>query len=153
MHAKDYLTISMTEWKGRGQEVRREVQLRAWENPHFQDALVNCQDRLIQRLDDFLYPIIRKLGRINFHAESRANIVKLAIKLWSYIDAAQGKLHLITPSLGSDFDRRTNMLPDYGSTREHESGEVKWVMRRGFTLHENVLEGRSLTIKAHVVTG
>ncbi|KUJ18611.1 uncharacterized protein LY89DRAFT_717194 [Mollisia scopiformis] len=143
-------------WKGNGQSVLREIKLRAWHKNQFREEViekVGWQGELIRRFEGFLAPMTKNSWRIDPRSESRANIIKHTIELWSYLDAAHGTLEIIHPSIGAAFDGRTCESTD----EEHQSrsvGEkmIKWVLRRGFRFEELGSGGRPMAAKAIVIS-
>ncbi|PMD33386.1 hypothetical protein L207DRAFT_639509 [Hyaloscypha variabilis F] len=143
-------------WKGKGRQVVREVQLRAWHKDQFREEViekVGWQGELIRRLEEFLAPLTKKIGRISARSESRARIIRATVELWSYLDAAQGGLILIEPTIGGAFDGMKCEVPDGDSQADrNQNMKVKWVLRRGFTFQEKSTDGKSMSARALVIT-
>jgi hypothetical protein len=94
----------------------------------------------------------KKIGKIDPRSESRANIIKDAIELWSYLDAAHGKLEIIHPTIGAAFDGKTcEKTDDELKSHRIENTKVKWVLRPGFRFEESSKDGKSMPTKALVV--
>jgi hypothetical protein len=94
----------------------------------------------------------RKIGKINSRSESRANIIKHAIELWSYLDAAHGELEIIHPTIGAAFDGKTcEKTDDELQSRRFENMKVKWVLRPGFKFEESSTDRNAMPTKALVV--
>ncbi len=83
----------------------------------------------------------KKIGHIHPRSESRANIIKYTLDLWSYLDVAQGTLDMIDPTIGEAFDAMTcENVDDELNPRKSENMKVdmkvKWVQQRGFRFEE-----------------
>jgi len=94
----------------------------------------------------------KKIGKIDPRSESRANIIKHTIELWSYLDAAHGTLEIIHPTIGAAFDGKTcENADDELQSRRIENMKVKWVLRRGFRFKESSTDRKSMPTKALVI--
>ena len=117
---------------------------------------VGWQGELIRRLEGFLTPLTRRIGKIDPRSESRAAIIKHAVELWSYLDAANGTLEIIQPFIGGPFNKRScenvdEKVDAESQSRGNENMEVKWAMRRGFRFRERCTAGNAMLTKALVV--
>jgi hypothetical protein len=113
---------------------------------------VGWQGELIRRLEAFLAPMTKKIGKIDPRSESRASIIKHTIELWSYLDAAHGTLEIIQPTIGAAFDGRTcENADDELQSRRIQNMQVKWVLRRGFRFEEIGTDGKAMPTKALIV--
>ena len=113
---------------------------------------VGWQGELIRRLEGFLAPLTKKIGKIDPRSESRADIIRHTIELWSYLDAAHGKLDIISPTIGGAFDGKACVnVDDELQSRRIENMKIKWVSRRGFTFREWDTDGKSWPTKALVI--
>lgn len=132
---------------GKGEDVLREIKLRAWHKTGFRDELVRdiiLQGELMRRFEAFLAPLTRKLGRVESRSHARASILKHTIELWSYLDAAHGTMGMITPLVGSSFDRKISVDGDELPSQRTGSSKVKWLLRRGFIFRQMGVDGRTI---------
>jgi hypothetical protein len=142
-----------------GRQVLREIQLRTWHKEQFRQAVIEdseLQADLIKRLEAFLKPLTGSDLKIPLLSPTRATIIKRTIELWSYLESVGGRLALIHPRIGDDFDKDLHEEPNADDEHKINNGQRKilWVLRRGFRLEEDGSDEtpRGMTVKALVFT-
>jgi hypothetical protein len=89
-------------------------------------------------------------------SNTKNDIVKHTIRLWTYLQALAGRLELIEPLLGGpvDLDKADAFDGDDVESPPSEFSRcvVKWVLSRGFRYIESNVDGlRTYEFKARVV--
>jgi hypothetical protein len=139
-----------------GRQVLREVQLRTWEKPQFQQEMLKNSQCLIRKMETYLEPLTKNFNKITPWSHHRAQLIETTIRLWSYFEAPGGMFEVIQPELGSPF----NPAKHEGYDEEGEKyipdkrlkKKVFWVTRRGFRYSEKSPdETRAMTVKAIVI--
>ena len=114
-------------------------------------------EKLEKRLEAYLQPLTKNMGRIYPYSPARANILDSTLKLWSYLQAVGGEWETIRPAIGAAADRRLhNAFDEDGSQLnldKHTEKKVVWILSPGLIYTQSCLDGpvRVFTIRAHVV--
>ena len=130
--------------------------MRTWYKSEFQQTLQLNEERFKQRLEAFLKPLTKDFDRINSWSDGRANIIEIALRLWSYLQSLQGRLIIIQPAIEDPFDSKLHEAYDQEGLQQdlgkNSKKRILWVLCRGFQYEEDGMEeARVLTIKARVV--
>jgi hypothetical protein len=139
----------------KGHHVLREVNLRTWYKGQFQNAMLLDEGNLMHRMEDYLQPLTKNFEKISRWSHHGADVLEQTLKLWSYLQSLRGKLVIICPAIGDTFDSRQheayNKEGQDAPPDKHVKKRILWVLRRGFQLNEDSIDGsRLLTVKAHV---
>ena len=112
------------------------MELRTWQRPQFQAALLENKKFLIGKLDAFLEPMTRGYEYISKFSHPKQDLIEALIKLWSYFQSLRGTFIDIQPKLGDPFDPDLFQLADEDTMLDaEESFVVSWIIRRGFAYH------------------
>jgi hypothetical protein len=117
-----------------GRQVLREVQLRTWGKPRFQQEMLKNKEFLIRRMETYLEPLTKGFNKITPWSHSRVRIIETTIKLWSYFEAPGGMFQVIQPEIGSDFDPAQQEGYDKEGIEYNPDKRLKkvlWITRRG----------------------
>ncbi|CZR52620.1 uncharacterized protein PAC_02497 [Phialocephala subalpina] len=145
-------------WEGNGHQFLREVQLRAWDKPDFQAAILSTEQMFMHKLENFLEPLTKTFGPVIQYSYNKSDIIKHTILLWPYLQSLGGRLELIEPTIGESFDKKSAEPYDKNGNEIHHSSEdlskwtVTWVLARGIRFfEEGSVKGQlPFTIKARV---
>ncbi|KAF8851410.1 hypothetical protein BDZ45DRAFT_679122 [Acephala macrosclerotiorum] len=143
-------------WPEKGRHVLREVQLRTWEKPAFEQEMLKNTQYIIRKMETYLEPLTKEFNKITPWSHHRAQLIETTIRLWSYFEVPGGMFKVIQPAIGSIFNLREQegyaedgekYVPDKPSKKK-----VLWVIRRGFQYAEKTSDGpRTTSVKAIVL--
>lgn len=127
-------------WPEKGRQVLREVQLRTWEKPAFEQEMLKNTQYIIGKMETYLEPLTKEYDKITPWSHHRAQLIETSIRLWSYFEAPGGMFKAIEPVIGSIFNPREHVgyledgekhIPD-----KRLKKRILWVRRRGFRYAE-----------------
>lgn len=140
----------------------REVRLRAWCKPHFEEELHRYDDMFAERLAHFLKPLTNKIHEAmpnnpNTPDPRLKRVIFLTMNLWWVLSSLHTRITFIEPIIGSHFDSKVHQPfngkgCEYDDTTILKGKLVKWILRRGFQFCSTEGDETTLvTVKAHVV--
>jgi len=143
-------------WPTKGRHLLREVRLRTWHKSEFRKSLLSNRDMFSLILESFLEPFTKDLDGIQLSSEGLSNIIDVVLPLWAYLQSLHGKLIMIEPAIGSNFDANIHEVYDQHGMQQDpkkiSNKKILWILCRGFRFEEEGLEDvRVLTVKARVV--